>query len=288
MDCAAPSAGTDTGTYLNAVQFIINTQRDKSFYAYKTIAGPPRDVNVHDTPAPSLCHSACLIALRQEIWSACLNQHQCRLPISPYEEDTVFDDTTSDFIWANRILIWCAHLLNFCFGREPMSHEDTLQRWTAFTRFEERWQKHKPHAFHPVYYIKPDPESGIFFPQIWHMNSCQVLGEQHIELARILLAVSNPTIPRIGLGASSANAVLEAELRSITRRLIGLGVSNPKLPPALVTAAVGISMRGEYFTDPKEQEALVEVLVYLEMKHAWPTEATIAALRRAWGLRAHA
>lgn len=75
--------------------------------------------------------------------------------------------------------------------------------------------------------------------------------------------MSNSTISRIGLGALSATASLEEDLRFITRRLIGLGVSNPKMPPALVTSAVGISMCGEYFTDPREQEALVDVLVGL-------------------------
>lgn len=59
------------------------------------------------------------------------------------------------------------------------------------------------------------------------------------------------------------------------------------MPPALVTSAVGISMCGEYFTDPREQEALVDVLMSLEIEHAWPTEATIAALRIAWTSRAH-
>lgn len=169
-----------------------------------------------------------------------------------------------------------------------MTHEERVQRWKMFKEFEEQWQTHKSHAFRPIYYEDPDPGSGIFLPRIWHINSCQVMAEQHIELARILLAVSNPTISRIGLGASSANATLEAELRSITRRLVGLGVSNLKMPPALVTSAVGISMCGEYFTNPKEQEAFVDVLVGLEVEHSWPTEATIAALRRAWELKARA
>ena len=94
------------------------------------------------------------------------------------------------------------------------------------------------------------------------------MAEQHFELARILIATSNPSMSRIGLGASSTNALLEAELLAITRRLVGLGVSNTQMQPALVTSAVGISMCGEYFTDPMEQKALVDALVTLEMKHA--------------------
>lgn len=167
-----------------------------------------------------------------------------------------------------------------------MDHDETLRRWTEFKRFEERWQENKPPAFKPVYYADPDPNAGIFFPTIWHINSCQTLGEQHIELGRILLAVSDPRIFRIGLGASYVNASLETELRAILRRLCGLGVSNSKFQPALTTAAVGISVCGEYFADPREQKALIDILVNLELKHAWPTETTITALRRAWELRA--
>lgn len=103
-----------------------------------------------------------------------------------------------------------------------------------------------------------------------------------MELARILLAVSNPGMQRLGAGAGALNRGLEAELRAITRRVIGLGLGNRAGPPALVTSAVGISICGEYFDDPGEREALVRFLVDLEFEYAWPTSAIVAALRSAW------
>lgn len=277
----APSIG-HSETYLNAIQFIINTQQNESFYSYKSIHGPPRDNDVHVVPSVSLRHSACLIALRQEIWSAFLSQRPFRLPVCP-NNDYATLSPANDFIWTNRILVWVADLLSFCFGNQSLTPEQSTERWMALKALEQQWDAQKPPAFKPVYYREADPETNQHFPEIWHMNSCQVAGAQHIELGRILLAVSDPTrASRLGIGAVSRNVSLEEELRSITRRLCGLAVSNPDCPPALVTAAVGISVCGEYFVNPGEQDALVKFLEDLQSQHAWPTEVTVRALWEAW------
>lgn len=147
------------------------------------------------------------------------------------------------------------------------------------------WEAHKPLEFKPLYFEPADPSSGRYFPVIWHHNACQVVGSQHIELSRILLAVSNPNLSRLGLAARSANLALEEELRCIIRRLVGLALSNPKCPVVFVDAAVGISVCGEYLTDPGEQQAILDFLADLEVRHAWPTAATSAALKKAWQTR---
>ena len=277
----APSIG-HSETYLNAIQFIINTQQNESLYSYRSIYGPPRDNDVHVIPSVSLRHSACLIALRQEIWSAFLNQRPFRLPVCPSNDYATFSPA-NDFVWTNRILQWAADLLSFCFGNQSMTPEQSTERWMALKEFEQRWDAQKPSAFKPIYYREADPDRNQHFPQIWHMNSCQVARAQHIELGRILLAVSDPmSVSRLGIGVVARNVSLKEELRSITQRLCGLAVSNPNCPPALVTAAVGISVCGEYFVNPGEQEALVKLLKDLQFQHAWPTEATVRALRAAW------
>ncbi|KAK6823050.1 hypothetical protein RU639_005811 [Aspergillus parasiticus] len=281
----APSIGTDTEAYLKAVQFIVHTQNNDSFYAAQTIHGPTHDTNIHSSPAVSLRHSACLIALRQEIWSAFLHPRPVRLPISPKNDYNAFP-TTCDFIWANRVLVWCADLLNFTFDSHTNTKYPTqasrLEKWNSLKAFETHWNNHKPLSYKPIYYVAPEPEKGSYFPTIWLMNDSQVVAEQHMELARILLAVSNPGMQRLGAGAGALNRGLEAELRAITRRVIGLGLGNRAGPPALVTSAVGISICGEYFDDPGEREALVRFLVELEFEYAWPTSAIVAALRSAW------
>ena len=50
----------------------------------------------------------------------------------------------------------------------------------------------------------------------------------------------------------------------------------------MITAMVGIAVCGEYFTDPAEQDALLQLLYALEYEYAWPTHTTVAALQAAW------
>ena len=277
----APSIG-HSETYLNAIQFIINTQQNESFYSYKSIYGPPRYNDVHVVPSVSLRHSACLNALRQEIWSAFLSQCLFRLPVCPSNDYATFSPV-NDFVWTNCILVWAADLLSFCFGNQSMTPEQSTERWTALKEFEQRWDAQRPSAFKPIYYREANPDRNQHFLQIWHMNSCQVAGAQHVELGRILLAVSDlMKVSRLGIGVVTRHVLLEEELRSITRHLCGLAISNPNCPPALVTVAVGISVCGEYFVNPGEQEALVKFLEDLQHQHAWPTETTVQALQAAW------
>ncbi|KAL4915001.1 hypothetical protein BDW62DRAFT_213056 [Aspergillus aurantiobrunneus] len=279
----APAIGPSEA-YLNAIQFIVNTQKDESFYAYQTIGGPPRDSSVHVTPSISLRHSACLAALRQEIWSAFLNQRPFRLPVSPYNDYSLCDPN-NDFIRANRIFVWVADLLVFSFGENTFTTaQEKVQRWGMLKAVEQKWQGTRPPPLRPLYYRERDPSSGRFFPEIWYTNACQVAGAQHVELGRILLAVSDPTsTTRLGIGAISRNYALAAELRNITRRLCGLALSNKKCPSAMITAMVAIAVCGEYFTDPAEQDALLRLLRDLEYEYAWPTQSTVAALRASWG-----
>ncbi|OJI82503.1 hypothetical protein ASPTUDRAFT_124398 [Aspergillus tubingensis CBS 134.48] len=277
----APSLG-HSDTYLNAIKFIVNTQGKESFYAYQNIQGPSPNPHVHSTPSLSLHHSACLSALRQEFWSAFLHQRPFPFPVSSTNNYSLCDIAT-DFIWANRIFVWVADLLIFCFGNDKLGMEERARRWRKLKAVEEQWQQSSPPAFKPIYYRAADPASGKYFPEIWHMNTCQVAGAQHVELGRILLAVSDPArTSRLGLGAWSRSQILASELRNITRRLCGLAISNRPCPAAWVTAMVGISVCGEYFTDTGEQDALVRLLQRLEYDHAWPTESTIQALRNAW------
>lgn len=277
----APSLGIDSEAYLNTVQFIVHTQHNDSFYAYDTIHGPPRDQELQVIPSASLRHSACLIALRQEIWSAFLNQRTFRLPLCPENDYTIFT-SAGDFSWTNRILVWCADLLKFCFGEgKSLTPQKQVEKWSILKQFDLTWEANKPLGFKPLYMKEADPSRGQFFPVIWHNNACQAVGAQHIELSRILLAVSNPKLSRLGLAARAATLALEEELRVAIRRLCGIALSNSN-PVLMVDAAVGISVCGEYFTDSAEQDAILKFLADLEHRHAWPTAATSATLREAW------
>lgn len=141
-------------------------------------------------------------------------------------------------MWVNRIFIWCGDVLRFCFGSENASETSHyksssvesmgIERWTALKAFEESWTARQPACFKPLYYFQPDPLLGKYFPEIWHMNDCQILGSQHIEIGRMLLLVYNPRRQRLGIGSRATNHAIESELRQSILRLCGLALSNKK------------------------------------------------------------
>ncbi|KAJ9144616.1 MFS monosaccharide transporter [Pleurostoma richardsiae] len=288
--------GSDSEAHLNAIQAVFRAQQDDSFGLLSIIHAPPRDRNLYAPNMPSLRLSACLIALRQEIWSVLVYKRPFRLPLLAAEGDSHagFDMTDADeYDWTNRIIVWCAYVVKFCFedgdGAVPAnsgssSSRSRLEQWRALKEFEHDWETRRPPFFRPLYYRKRDPSRGQYFPLVWLANDCQVLGLQHVELARIMLAVHSPALPRLGLGSAASDRALKELLRESTRRLCGLAMSgNARCQATMVTAAVGITLCGECFEDPGEQGAIVELMATLERKHAWPTRKVVDALQSAWG-----
>jgi hypothetical protein len=106
---------------------------------------------------------------------------------------------------------------------------------------------------------------------------------QHVELARILLAVYNPARPKLGPGHRASMRALSRDLRTIVLRLCGIAMSNRKTPPGLLTAFLGIVMCGDHFEDRREQDGLLGLLDELEHAHAWPVGNTRDALKESWG-----
>ncbi|KAI8202788.1 High-affinity glucose transporter [Colletotrichum sp. SAR 10_70] len=285
--------GSDSETYVSAVQAVFHAQQEDTIGLFSIIYHPPRGADIYAPSMPSLRHSATLIALRQEIWSVLLYRRPFRLPLYGAEDCSQFepDMVADDFDWANRILVWCAYVLKFCFGTSSDNTIDSedpksrVEQWNALKAFEHNWDEHLPPHYKPLAYQERNPEKGDYFPIIWHANDCQVLALQHIELTRIMLAVHSVKNQRLGIGAQAANQAFEELLRDATRKICGLALSNHRDQPAMVTAGVGISLCGEYFHDEGEQQAIVEFMANLESLHAWPTSSVVDALRTAWGTK---
>lgn len=271
---------------------MVNTQDKEDFYSVYTIQGPPRDTDIYAVPATSMRHSACLIALRQEITSVFLYRRPFRLPLDPNHE-YVNLPPADDFTWTNRILVWTADVLKFCFGTDRSiastpgsvsnTHSSRLEHWDLLKKFEHTWATSQPPCFKPIFHRPSDPAANKPFPEYWHTTDCQVIGLQHLELASTLLAVYDPRIPRVGLGAGTAQRRLQAQARQSTLKVCGLALSNQRVcPSAMVPAAIAISIHGENFEDAMEQQALIDFMDKLEAEHAWPTQAAIDALKEAW------
>ncbi|KAF2995475.1 hypothetical protein E8E14_003132 [Neopestalotiopsis sp. 37M] len=281
---------SDQETYMNAVQAIFKAQRDEEPDLLHFVLGQTQNQQITRPVSCPLRISACLIALRQEIWSVLIYRRPFRLPVSLNHDymnvsKAVVDDV---FDWTNRILVWCIYVLKICFlddddvAADPKDAASRSQQLSALRAFEQEWDTIKPTIFDPIYHRPRDVSAGRYFPQSWMTDPCQVVALQHIELGRIVLASHDLVARRIGIGASAAQRTQESIFRDSTRTICGLALSNSISQPALVTAGPAITLCGEYFVDRREQDALLDILRTLRREHAWPTRDLAAQLIRAW------
>lgn len=281
----ASLTGLDTETYQNVVQSVMHAQQSEALFTLESIEGPP-DSGV----TAGLRYSACLIALRQEIWSVLLYRRPFRLPVAANLDYSQLGPT-EDFAWVNRILIWCADILRFCFGPETAvdiastASGSAFERWDTLKAFEETWTSTSPPCFKPLYYFPADPTSRTYFPAIWLHNDAQIIGMQHLEVGRMLLSVYNPRRQRVGIGSRAMDKAIEHQLRQSILRICGMALPNKSFQGGMTGAAIGIAIGGEYFHDPGEQEAIIEFLNILDEEHAWPTKPVVDALQEAWRIQ---
>ena len=91
--------GEDTESGLRGIQVFLDAQAISS-------AG-----------AAGLSQAAYWVALRQEVLTAFSKQRALRLSLGPCEPYRTFDPA-DDYVWANRLVIHCADVLQYCFGSE--------------------------------------------------------------------------------------------------------------------------------------------------------------------------
>ncbi|KAG0650412.1 hypothetical protein D0Z07_2894 [Hyphodiscus hymeniophilus] len=149
--------------------------------------------------AGGLRQAAFWVAIRQEIYMALVNQRSVQpgFHLPPFSFDHSFSPA-DDCVWANRIVMHCADILRFCFGDDQANIEarhDTLSTWTR------KWSRCRPESFSPTFYRAPDKSKKLVFPEIWYLEQCHVIATQHLNFCKILLAINNPKLRRLGSGS---------------------------------------------------------------------------------------
>lgn len=210
---------------------------------------------------------------------AFLQQRSFRLPLTFCDSYRSWDPAPDD-IWANRLMIFCADVLRFCFSDNSTQGHIRYEELIDFPR---KWLKYHPRSFAPTYYREPDRTKNEILPQLWYAEDCHVAGIQHMILAMILLTVYRPDVPRLGLGQREAMMVMDSNIKSMVLEICGIATSNRQCPPSLLTATIAITMCGDRFIDPLEQQALLNVLIETDQDNAWPTASMQATLKKAWG-----
>ncbi|RFU23792.1 hypothetical protein B7463_g12547, partial [Scytalidium lignicola] len=176
------------------------------------------------------------------------------------------------------IVVHCADVLMYCYGEHRYNNDD----YDALVEYQRAWQQLRPHSFDPIYDKPANPSLGEIYPELWFLSNCHVTGVQHYDLARILLTVFNPRIPRFGPAHREAVRRVELEIMDIVKRVCGVAISNRRVPPAMNSACIAIAMCGEQFSDIREREAILDILNYTETQHAWPTSEIQNRLKTLW------
>lgn len=239
-----------------------------------------------DLGANGLRQACFWTAFRQELHAAFLKQQPVRFPLSRCD---AFRQLTPaiDAVWANRMVTFCADVLEFCYGSESSDGKvlpayTSQERWSELRDYERRLCLLLPSSFEPTYCCEPNIARGDVFPEIWFLDPCHVCGTTYVELARMLLEVFNPTRPKLGHGFIAATTAFLSSTKKILFRLCGIAVSNRHCPPSLINACLAISVLGEYFEEPDEQDALLGILALMADRHAYPMHRIASSLKRAW------
>lgn len=183
-------------------------------------------------------------ALRQDLHAAFLKQQSVKFPLSRCEAFRQLGSAT-DAVWANRMVVFCADVLEFCYGSDSIDAKvhpayTNRDRWHQLRSYEKSLCASLPSSFAPMYCREPDVAKGEIFPSLFYLETIHVSGTTYIELARMLLGWFNPAIPKLGHGCQKATKAVLASNKKTLFRLCGIALSNSNLcPPSLVNAALG-------------------------------------------------
>jgi hypothetical protein len=117
-----------------------------------------------------MSEAAFWVGLRQEIYSAMMKHETVQLTLEGHIVDRSLGPA-SDYNWANRAIVHCADVLNYCFG-EARTSTTSKAIWKQLRDYNENWQQSKPQGFIPTFFEHADKHNGRAFPQIWYIQPC--------------------------------------------------------------------------------------------------------------------
>jgi hypothetical protein len=100
-----------------------------------------------------LCQAGFWVAFRQEIYSAFIKQRPFNIALSRCEAFRSFAPA-EDAVWADRLIIFCADCLEFCYGNSVSArHAGSMtnkEHWLSLKQYEKTWAEVLPASFEPV------------------------------------------------------------------------------------------------------------------------------------------
>lgn len=146
----------------------------------------------------------------------------------------------------------------------------------------EVWERRRPSSFDPVYFCERDTASGRFFPEIGYVTDEHVTASHFIYLAKLLLTTHDPKLPRLGPQRRTAAATMQDTALTYVRTLVGIAMSNEWIC-ARFTAVLAVIMCDSWFTDRREQEALLDFMRDTTQRSGWSRSNAERDLIDEWG-----
>ncbi|KAL4878206.1 hypothetical protein BJY04DRAFT_114643 [Aspergillus karnatakaensis] len=245
----------------------------------------------NSTETSTLLRACLSIAFRQELYKSFMTQRPFTLPLSRWSSLRTFA-AAGEGTWADRLVLFCADVLEYCYGSSETNCLPSMDihRWEELSRYADDLQSHLPPYFRPIFQQDPplhcalnsDGTASDVFPEIWYTDGYVTTSTSHLLLARMLLTVFDPSIPRLGRGHIAGLRRVAETMRETVIRLCGIALHNRRSPSVFVDATIAIEACGEYITDPNERTAVLGVLRITEVEYAWPTGGIAERLRSAW------
>ena len=194
--------------------------------------------------------SASWSSLRQHIYISLTSEQPLALNLDNYHHSQLFADQ-SDEAWANRIILIFAKILNHVFAEQPKAQRNQEERWHELKTETETWHHTKPWYFSPLW-IDRDVQPG-HWPEVLLSHPAQVVGLQYYCLCKIVLAIYDPRLTKLGFGSHKLRKSSEDAVVEYLKMAVGLAVSNPDVTNAMFQSSHILAVCGPYLQDTKDQ-----------------------------------
>ncbi|KAL6915458.1 hypothetical protein FSST1_006953 [Fusarium sambucinum] len=205
----------------------------------------------------SLIQAAYWMAVRQELYHSFTKRHPPKMVL-----DAEYGLGASK---ANKIVLHTAQVAKWRWA------DGSEQEWLRLQKQGETLEEEALREYQPFYVRPADRSNGEIFPIIWYSSALEVTSMQLCIIAKMVLMAENPFLG----GNSSTRAQwreIENQVRQMILDLCGISLCHPGCPPALVHAAFGMELYGDFFTDEYERKALRGVVDKFRDARAWPVQ----------------
>lgn len=114
------------------------------------------------------------------------------------------------------------------------------------------------------------------------MFHAAVDANQHVLISRMVLAIHDPALPRMGVRAQAAQFKVQEIVQQSLKSICGIALSNHfKLGKFIACHA--IASCGSWFQERSDHEKMVEFLQTTERDTGWGTANSIKSLKKVWG-----